>query len=384
MSLSTTALLLGLLAASPEADPPRVEVVEIPGGGVQPQAVVDSEGVIHLVFLRGAAEASDVYHASRKPSETTFTTPILVNSEPGTAIAMGTVRGARIAIGREGRVHILWNGTMKAKPANPITGSPLLYARSDEKRLRFEPQRNLMTRTFGLDGGASIAADRLGSVHVSWHGQAQGSSGEANRKMWVARSKDDGAAFAPEEPASTTPTGACGCCGTGSLVDSKGSVYLLYRGATEGVERGMILLTSRDGGGHFETSPLDSWRFNACPMSTTSLVEGSRGVLATWETKGQVSFTQIDRETGERSPLISPRGKSASRKHPALAVNGRGEVLIAWTEGTAWQKGGSLAWQIFDEAGQPIGPEGRVERGVPVWGLATVVARPDSGFLIIR
>jgi len=56
MSLSTTALILGLLAS-----PPDVEVVEVPGGGVQPQAVVDPEGVIHLVFLRGAPEASDVY-----------------------------------------------------------------------------------------------------------------------------------------------------------------------------------------------------------------------------------------------------------------------------------------------------------------------------------
>jgi len=379
MSLSITALILGLLAS-----PPDVEVVEVPVGGVQPQAVVDSEGVIHLVFLRGAPEASDVYYASRKPGEARFSTPIRVNSEPGTALAIGTVRGARIALGQGGRVHVLWNGTMKATPVNPLKGSPLLYSRSDEKRLRFEPQRNLMTRTFGLDGGASIAADRQGRVHASWHGQAKGSTGEANRQMWVARSKDDGQTFSPEESASTTPTGACGCCGSGSLVDSKGTVYLLYRAATDGIERGMTLLTSRDGGEHFDTSSLDSWRFNACPMSTTTLVEGSRGVLAAWETKGQVSFTRIDRESGERSPVISPRGGSESRKHPTIAVNHRGEVLVAWTEGTAWQKGGSLAWQVFDPTGQPIGPVGRLEKGVPVWGLATVVARPDGGFTIIR
>ncbi len=384
MSLPTTALLLGLLAAGPEADPPRVEVVEIPGGGVQPQAVVDPEGVIHLVFLRGEPAGSDVYYSSRKPGETAFATPIRVNSEPGCAVAIGTVRGARIAVGRGGLVHVAWNGTQKAKPANPTAGSPLLYARSDGRRTRFEPQRNLMARTQGLDGGGSIAADGEGNVYVAWHGQTRGSAGEANRRMWVARSKDDGLTFSAEEPASTGPTGACGCCGTGALVDSKGSVYLLYRAATEGVERGMVLLTSRDGGRRFEAASLDAWRINACPMSTTSLVEGSRGVLAAWETRGQVSCARIDRESGERTTPTSPRGGAGSRKHPALAVNRRGEMILAWTEETSWQKGGSVAWQIFDESGRTVGPPGRIEGGVPVWGLVTVVARPDGGFTLVR
>jgi hypothetical protein len=43
-----------------------------------------------------------------------------------------------------------------------------------------------------------------------------------------------------------------------------------------------------------------------------------------------------------------------------------------------------LAWQVFDRSGRPIGPEGRLEGGVPVWSLATVVARPDGGFTIIH
>ena len=113
----------------------------------------------------------------------------------------------------------------------------MLYARSDEARARFEPQRNLMTRTHGLDGGGSIAADGSGNVYVAWHGQARASSGEGNRRMWVARSSDDGATFSAEGPAWDRPTGACGCCGTAALADAQGSVYLLYRAATDGVER---------------------------------------------------------------------------------------------------------------------------------------------------
>ena len=388
MKLKPTLFVLGLLAASPtlaaDGEAPRVEVVATPDRGVQPQAAVDASGAIHLVYLGGDPGASDVCYSARKPGEAAFGPSIRVNSEPGTALAVGTVRGARIATGRGGRVHVAWNGTQKAKPTNPIGGSPLLYARSDEARSRFEPERNLMTKTAGLDGGGSIAADGSGNVYVTWHGQARGSTGEGNRRAWVARSTDDGETFSAEGPAWSRPTGACACCGTGAWADSKGSVYLLYRAATDGVDRDMVLLTSRDRGGHFDGVGLDRWRIAACPMSTVSFSEGESGVLAAWETKGQVYSCRIDRETGERTPPISPPGGEGTRKHPTVAVNSRGETLLAWTEGTGWQKGGSLAWQVFDRSGRPVGPPGRAAGVVPVWGLASAVARPDGSFTIVR
>jgi len=74
-------------------------------------------------------------------------------------------------------------------------------------------------------------------------------------------------------------------------------------------------------------------------------------------------------------------GDDRTRKHPALAVAANGDVLLAWTEGTAWKKGGSAAWQMFDVDGHAIGPVGHAEN-VPVWGLVAVYARPD-GFTIL-
>ncbi len=82
------------------------------------------------------------------------------------------------------------------------------------------------------------------------------------------------------------------------------------------------------------------------------------------------------------TPQAAP-GAGRGRKHPALAFNAKGEMLLAWTEGTGWQKGGSLAWQVFDKAGKPTEDKGRAERGIPVWGLPTVVATAE-GFTIIH
>jgi hypothetical protein len=93
--------------------------------------------------------------------------------------------------------------------------------------LPFEPQRELMTRTFGLDGGGSVATDSAGDVYVAWHGKALGSaSGDAGRRVWIAKSKDDGKKFAPEQPAWKNSTGACGCCGLSMSVDKNGIVVI--------------------------------------------------------------------------------------------------------------------------------------------------------------
>ena len=64
------------------------------------------------------------------------------------------------------------------------------------------------------------------------------------------------------------------------------------------------------------------------------------------------------------------------------AANGKGEVILAWTEGMGWRKPGRVAWQVFDNNGQPT-PEHGSRDGVPIWSLVAVFARPDGGFTVI-
>ncbi|PYT41531.1 MAG: hypothetical protein DMG45_12875 [Acidobacteria bacterium] len=59
-----------------------------------------------------------------------------------------------------------------------------------------------------------------------------------------------------------------------------------------------------------------------------------------------------------------------------------GQVLMVWTEGTGWSKGGSLAWKLLDNTGKPTKAEGYAP-GVPVWGLPSVFADRKGNFTII-
>jgi len=385
-------LSAGLVLAPPSVSSSRsadqVELVRVPNGGLQPDIAVDRDGVVHAVYLAGEPGAADVFYGRSSDGGRTFSAAMRVNSQDGSAIATGTIRGAQIAIGRNGRVHIAWNGSGQALPKPPVNpktkraGAPMLYARLNAAGTAFEPQRNLISKTTNLDGGGSIAADSAGGVYVAWHGHpASGEGGEEARSVWLARSADDGATFESERPVSDASTGVCACCRLRISATAHGELQLLYRSATNLVHRDMYSLVSRDRGRTFNGARLHAWEIGACPMTRSSIVAGDR-VMRAWETDGQVYFNSGETADPPTSPDLPAGGGPPHRKHPRLAVNSRGAVLVVWTEGTSWGRGGSVAWQMFEPDGRPTAIKG-VQAGLPTWSFAAVVARPDGGFRIL-
>jgi hypothetical protein len=378
--LGMAAAALGGGSDAKAEQPARVRLLRVPDRGIQPQA--DGNGVVHLIYYKGDPRAGDLFYVRSENGASSFSHPLRVKSYPGSAIAMGNIRGAHLAVGKKGRVHVAWNGSSKAEPKGPKGEFPMLYTRLNDTGTAFEAQRNIIQSAAGLDGGGSVAADESGNVYVAWHAPAPGSTGEEQRRVWIAKSSDEGKSFSRETPAFPQPTGACGCCGLRAFADSKGSVYLLYRAATEQIHRDMYLLISTDHGAKFQGEDIGPWEINACPMSSASFAQSPAGVLAAWETKGQVYYARIDPQTGKRSQPVGAAGLSRGRKYPAVAGNAKGETILVWTEGMGWNRGGSLAWQIYDQTGKPTSEKGAAD-GVPTWSLVAAFARPDGGFTVI-
>ena len=209
----------------------------------------------------------------------------------------------------------------------------MLYTRMSEKGDAFEPQRNLMTVTSGLNGGGALGADSRGNVYVTWHAQGQSGGhpleGEGHRRVWMARSANDGESFEPERAVSPDDLGACGCCGMGALADEAGNLYMLYRTARETVHRDMCLLTSRDQGTTFQAIDLHPWEIAACPMSTVSLASHKGRVLGAWEDRKAGYFASFDSCAQLASKPVSPPLEGTNRKHPSIAVNKSGHILLA-------------------------------------------------------
>src|SRR3954465_5839127 len=200
-SLIAALFALSLIATTAPAAPApsvRISTVRVPDGGIQPQAVTDADGRIHRVYFKGEPAAGDLFYVRSDNAGRTFTPPLRVNSQPGAAIAIGTVRGAQVAVGRNGRIHVAWMGA-KPETSGTIKANPMLYTRLSPDGKSFEPQRNLIGSHPGLDGGGSVAADGEGNVFIAWHAPRSGKpEGEDARQVFLTRSTDDGETFEPE------------------------------------------------------------------------------------------------------------------------------------------------------------------------------------------
>jgi len=231
-------ILAGQVRGEGDEPMPHVNLLRVLNGGIQPQVAVDRLGTTHMIYFLGEPENGDIFYVRMSKSGERFTEPIRVNSTPGSAMAIGNIRGAQLALGKNGRVHVAWNGSGKAVPRGPHHESPMIYTRLDDKGVAFEPERNVIHSAYGLDGGGSVAADDSGNVYVAWHAPKPGMKGEENRCVWVAHSTDEGRSFAPEQQAFAESTGACGCCGMSALADSRNNLFVLFRSATELVQIG--------------------------------------------------------------------------------------------------------------------------------------------------
>ncbi|HEX6886128.1 MAG TPA: hypothetical protein VF530_22330 [Planctomycetota bacterium] len=365
----------GGIAAGPGAgeEVPSVQVVRVPHGGYQPVAALDEQGVIHLVVHVGAAELGDLAYLRSADGGKTFAAPLTITSEATRACAFGAVRGAQLALGRGGRVHVAWNGPA-GKDGVP---APMLYTRLDESGTRFEPPRDVITRHHGLDGGGALVADAAGRVWVAWHAPETPGGDESTRRVFVARSEDDGRTFAPETAISAEGSGVCPCCGIAAFVRGEG-LGIVYRTASKGENRDTLFCQMAPGMAGYQR--LDRWKSPACVMSTYATAASPRGTLVALESQGAVRFTL----PGEGAPpaCTTAPGDSPARKHPVIACNAAGTVLLAWLSGSDSARGGVLEWQLFDAERRPLaGSTGSVEE-VPVWDRPAAVARADGSFVL--
>jgi hypothetical protein len=365
--LVTVVLLLGW-GWAPAAQSESVVILRVPDGGRLPQALIDDAGTVHLVYYQGEAwSGGDLFYVTRQPGASTWSAPQRVNSEPSTVAGIGPVDGGQMTLGRQDRLHVAW---FQMSPTR------FFYTRANQEGTGFEPQFGVATGD-AVETGPSIAADSSGNVFLFWHA---GAVEDAQRSVYMVVSRDDGTTFEPARQVNAEGEGVCNCCRLRALSNDAGTVYLSYRGAGDNVRRGQRLLTSSDAGQTFTDELIHPWELNACPVSTTTLSQGSTGMTVAWETQGQVYFAGVDRlETP-----VSPPGKAETRrKNPAVAVNHRGETLLVWGDGPGLRSGGALHWHVFDADGQPTSKPSHGTESIPDGSVPTALARADGTFLVI-
>ena len=133
-----------------------ITLQRLPEGGRLPQAIVDDTGAVHVVYFEGESRAGDLRYVQLSPGGSTWSEPKYVNSQAGTVVGIGPIDGGQVALGKDGRLHVVWF---------KLGRTEFLYTRTRDDGAGFEPQFSIAAGE-GVEAGPSVAADGTGNVYV--------------------------------------------------------------------------------------------------------------------------------------------------------------------------------------------------------------------------
>ena len=251
------ALLHALFLLAPACPSAEVKAIRVPRGGEVPEVVLDAKGVLHMTYGRGAP--GNGFYVQSKVLGKTFTAPVQLNQRTDT-VTTGMERGPKLALGKDGVLHVVWLGYYKK-------GGGVWYTRSTDGGKTFEAERNLTEVKPAWDN-ATVAADQDGNVFVFWTGQWPDQPNEDPKSptaspIIMTRSTDNGKTFAKSELVKHDyPGRACGCCRLEAQVGTDGSLYIGFRGGFENI-RDPYLLKGKKDENEFKVSRIseDKWDF---------------------------------------------------------------------------------------------------------------------------
>ena len=363
VSAGSLLLVTVLVLVRPQAGT-SLRRARVPDGGLCPD-VVSEAGRLHVVFGRKNA----VYYADSTDGGKMFSAPTPVSGSRSSAV-IGHERGPKIALGRDGSIHVIWMGSDNAT---------VFYSRSTDNGKHFTEPRNLAPPTPGVDG-ATIAGNDAGEVYAVWLQAGEGPESPVSKTLMFAYSSDNGNSFAPAKALpSTYPGGACACCAVKAAMDADRHLLTSFRGAYRNI-RDIYVARGTPQSERLQAARVsdDKWVFEGCPMAGpfVQIMARPAQVQVAWMSNGQVYHASSNDGSRSFSLRRAPAEQQREpRSLPIILSNDRGEQMFAWVEGKA------VRWER-------ISPEGRTQEsgengGLPSNSRPTAFVDRDGNFVFV-
>jgi hypothetical protein len=366
LSCLTVVVLTAPLAA-------EVRSLTLPAGARVPDVAQDAGGVIHATY--GTGLPGDGCYIRSADGGKTFSTPVKLNQRGGT-VTTGMERGPKLALGKDGVIHVVWLAYYKK-------GGGAWYTRSTDGGKSFAPERALQEPDYGLDN-ATIVADGRGLVLVLWTGGFPGITRDPDSPtaspIILVRSTDDGATFSKNEllpsdhPASSH---ACGCCRLEARLAGD-HLYVGFRGGYKNLRDPWILVGPKTGNA-FRCVRIseDNWS-TTCPMQGIPFSVSDKGrVLVSWMSREQAYWSWSDAAVKQfATRIVAPAGKGTVSFPLALPAS-KDEVFLLW------QQGKRAYWALVRENGAPTGERGALAAS-PDGHRATAFVGRDGHIYVAR
>lgn len=291
---------VSLLAALFSPDPAATVLAP---RGAMPALTTDATGTIYLVYAAG----DSLLYATSRYGGRHFSPAELVGRLPN-LMAMAK-RGPHVAVA-SGQVVI---------SVNDKRGSVFAFSRKSGEKNWSGPVPITDQPEVNLEGFQTVAAAGNGVFHAFWLDLR----GERHNKIYGSKSTDGGRTWAKNRLVYASPEGpVCSCCQVSALARGH-AVWVMFRNSLAGA-RDLYVARSTDGGASFAPAQKlgrGTWKLEACPMDGGGLAfSGKTSQPETvWRREGTV-FT---------SSLTGPEAAVAPGTDCVLAPAPNG-VALAW------------------------------------------------------
>jgi hypothetical protein len=329
----------------------------------QPQLAVAPDGTLYLVY----GVDHTIYCAASSDGGKHFSAPVVVSAN--TILSLGMHRGPRVAAA--GRAVVVT--AIVGKQGKGQDGNLLAWHSTDRGKSWSAPATLNDVPDAAREGLHSVAAGPGGLVFVTWLDLRKESSSEAGMKLYGMVSKNEGRTCGPNKLVYRSPDGSiCNCCHPSTMIDSKGTIHVMWRNALAG-SRDLYHLSSSDSGNTFSSAQKfghGTWLLNSCPMDGGELTVNSKGqVVSVWRREDRIYMSTLDAEEvliGQgKNPVIAygkkgrylawedaaaknvmllspnqtdPRPLGTQSRYVDLAVASNGSVAAAWEEASGQEK----------------------------------------------
>lgn len=291
----------------------------------QPQAVIDSKGVIHVAY----GVENEIRYCRSDDNGKSFSSPISLPSVH--AMSLGMRRGPRIAV-TDSAICVTAIGGKKGKGRD---GDLLALRSIDGGNTWSEPIPVNDSADAAREGLHAMASGPKDSICGVWLDLRSGAT-----EVMASMSTDGGKTWGRNTLVYRSPEGSvCECCHPSVAIDSKGQIFVQWRNSLAG-DRDMYVTSSSDDGRAFDKAIKlgnGSWRLNACPMDGGAIAASEPGKFFTvWRRNKDVYLLA----SGNRDEQLLGTGEqpwiAATTNGPFIVwVKKRGDAAVLFAPGAA-------------------------------------------------
>lgn len=341
--------------------------IQTPNQGRVPEIAQDKKGVLHLTY----GKDNDAFYVQSYDGGKSFSAPVKINQRPGT-VTVGGERGAKIVLGKDGIIHVVWLGHYKL-------GGGVWYTRSTDGGKSFAAERNLQDTPIGCDS-PTIVADNTGNILLFWLDARLPKDAEnpVTDAIILTRSTNNGEIFTPNEIVNYDFAGrACACCRLEARLQGD-NVYIAFRTGYHNI-RDFYLLKGRKLENNFKSVRVsdDKWELEGCPMNGADFqVANNQRVLLSWMSQGKVYWSAAaNMNTGFAPRIAAPVGEGTA-SYPMILANRKNEIFLLWKQES------QLHWARYTSAGKFAAAQGIV-RAMPGKDKAVAFVGSDNKFYVV-